>query len=419
MSDEVYGVRKRYIVIGALILIAALWSFQIWPFDKPFTPPEGGQGGIFPGPGPSPPDPVGPTHGAAALQFTVTNAITGAAQASGATDVDVLKVGADGTIDFLDASGRSSDVDSDPEQTGATYAEGTTVLIHANSDIDSTGGAENYGGWYYVKLVVGEPVRKLSPDILQVVQSNPTYKYKIISDGAPTGDTVQRTSGTTEYWGIGALATTPRCTAANLDVSASHGATSLSSITDGSSWDATTTGTSDVTFTTTSEKFWIKLDGGQTDTSYGVDLNYVSSIGEFVSRGAYIIVSTDMTTIGVSALLDKGWGIVADSTLTDEKAFYKKIVPQIPLRGNEFELDIEFPVDASAATTSTQYYFKVWLLDFQDLDNLKIGSTSSSVPTAYGMVGEFGPDTVIFAKAYSTSSGAGSGQVLSWVITTA
>lgn len=418
-DDEFAGVKKRYLIIAAIALIAALFLFGY--IQLPSGPSPGtGPGGWTPGPGPgTTPAPVAPTYSAAALQFTVTNAITGAAQASGATDVDVLKVGADGTIDFLDASGRSTDVDSDPEQTGATYAEGEMLVIHANSDIDSTGGAENYGGWFIVKLVLGEPVRHLSIANLQVVQTNPTYKYKVVSDGVPTGDSVQRTSGTTEYWGIGALPTTPRCTAANLDVSATHGSTTLSSITDGSTWDTTVTGASDVTFTTTSEKFWFKLDGGQTDTGYGAVMNYVSSIGQFKEYNAYILVTTSMTTIGVSGLQDKGWGVVSDSTLTAEKGFYKKINPQVPLRGNEFELDMEFPVDASAATTSTQYNFRLWVLDMQNEDNLKIGSTSSSVPSVYGMIGEFGIDTIIFARAYSTSSGVGSGQVLSWRITTA
>lgn len=417
MPKEVPIYKQRWFLIAIVVVFGYL--ILSGSITLPSMPSGGPGVPTLPGGTPTTPTPPTVTREAAAIQFTVIDGISSSAITSTNTKVNIIKAGSDGVIDFLNSVVRTTSVDSDPEQTGATYAQGDTLILHVSCDVDATGGTDYYDSWFYVNLVEGSPIRKLTDGCLSQVQSSPTYKYKLVSDGPATGSTVQYTSGTTNYWGIGALPVTPRTSAANLDISASHGATSLSSVTDGSTWDTTTSGSEDVDFTTTSESIWVKLDAGATNIAYGCPMYTLSSIGQFQRRDAFLLFSTNMTTIGVQKLKDKAWKVVQDSTLTSEKAFYYKLPALVPLKGNDFEKDFEIPVDASAAGSSSGYYFKAWCLDFQLEDNVAIGSTSSSVPSAYGMIGEFGLDAIIFARAYSTSSGAGANQVLSWVINTA
>ena len=362
-----------------------------------------------PQPSPTP----GAVHEAAAIQFSVVNYVTKASITAANTKVDIWKVAPDGTIDFLSKVQQVS-VDSDPEQSTRTFAEGDTLILHVSSDVDPTGGTDHYDGWYYVTLRVGEPVRFFDPSLLEVVSTSPTYKYRFKPGvaGQPTGDVVQYTSGTTNYWGLGALYVYPRISAANLDAYLLYGGTVMASVTDGSSWvDTQAEQTADVTLASDDEKLIVKLDAGATNLCFGVPMITISSNGQLQKRVAVIIFATNATAIGTQKLFDKGWKQINDNTLTTEKAFYKVIPPQIPVSGSKWSLDIEIPIDASALSAGTAYSAKIWIIDFQLEDNVAIGSVSTTVPTAYG-VGEYGLDSMIYPRAYSTSSGASTGMVL-------
>jgi len=403
------------ILLILLLALGALWYLGYLPTLRPQT--------TIPSPPEKPTEPTQPTYPAAALQFSIKDAITDSSITSSNTKVDICKVSPDGVVDFM-TKYESITVDSDPEQSTMTYAQGDILIIHVSCDVDPTGGTDYYDAWYYVKLEPGEPLRIFRPELLTPIQTSPTYKYKFIADGEPTQYVVQRvkTSSGGEYWGIGALKVYPRVSSANLDTYAEYGGTVLSSVTDGSTWDTTAnkSATADATLASTNEIVKIKLVAGATNLCYGLPMYTISSNGQIQTRKAFVIVATDMTSIGVQELLDEGWKVLSDSTLTSEKAFYKEITPAIPpYKGKKFnDIVINFPVDCSAAASGTKYVFKVWIIDFQLEDNLKIGSVSTTVPTAYGFIGEYGLDSMIHPRAYSTSSGASTNSVLAFVLQT-
>jgi hypothetical protein len=210
----------------------------------------------------------------------------------------------------------------------------------------------------------------------------------------------------------------PRVSSANLDTYATHGGTTLSSVTDGATWD-TTAGASSVTFTSTEETFKLELDAGAKNVAYGCPMYTISADGEVEERRAVLIMTTTMTGIGADELESEDWYPIDDGTLYAEKGFYYVLPEIIPQNGDKFNKEFEIPIDASGAVTSTEYTFKMWVIDFQKVSSLRdSGTSTTTVPNKYGMLNEFGLDAMIHARAYSTSSGAGSGQALTWVITT-
>ena len=90
----------------------------------------------------------------------------------------------------------------------------------------------------------------------------------------------------------------------------------------------------------------------------------------------------------------------------------------IPTRGNKFSYTVTIPLDASAAAASTEFIFKVWILDLQMPSYVAAGSTSTSIPTAYGFCNEFGIDAIIYARALTVTTGAGDNEVHRAYITT-
>jgi hypothetical protein len=383
------GKALTIIVLGIIVFLAA----------DAYT----GAGIIFKDGVPDLPTPTGTPvsmvgRSSASLQFRIVDYVTAGSISAANTKVDII-VKELGAFDFSTAD-EGITVDAAPETSGDVYAEGDELILHVSSDTNPTGGTDRYDNWFYVKLLDNEPVRLMESDG---------------TPGATVGTYVNYVEGDTNYWNIGKLPVYPRASGANLDVYAMWKGTTLSSVTDGSTWD---TSASTTKLTTTDETVWIKIIGGATDVGYAAPMMTLSSSYELQERKAFVIFSTAMTSIGVQDLRDKGWEKVQDSTLTSEVAFYKEIPMQMPSKGNDFEVWIELPIDSSAASSSTTYAFKAWILDFQLEDNVAIGSVSTSIPTAYGMITEFGIDAIIHARAYATSSGAGTTQVLLWNLAT-
>lgn len=190
-------------------------------------------------------------------------------------------------------------------------------------------------------------------------------------------------------------------------------------MTDGSSWDDDDGDiVANATLASTDENLYFEVIAGATNIGWGWPEFVITRNGEFKIYESVIIVSTTMTAIDVSGLQNEGFRQISDNTLTAEKAFYKVITPQYTTKGSKMDFNVKIPVDSSAATGSTAYVFKIWIIDFQNVESVEIGSVTTSAPTAYGFVTAYGPGVMIYAKAYSTSSGAGAGHVLKSYLTT-
>jgi hypothetical protein len=119
-----------------------------------------------------------------------------------------------------------------------------------------------------------------------------------------------------------------------------------------------------------------------------------------------------MTAIDTGQLASEGWLPINDNTLYAEKAYYKVLAPMFTTKGSILaQQSIPVPTYCAAASAA-RYIFRFWILDVQLLSSVAIGSTTTTVPTAYGMVTALGPGVMVQATAYSTSSGVGSGQAI-------
>jgi enamine deaminase RidA (YjgF/YER057c/UK114 family) len=361
-----------------------------------------------------------PTPGreASKIQCSIQNAITSASIITTNTKVDLNKL-ISGVADFLTKAEQVT-VDSAPEQSSLYYGQGQQVIAHVSSDVDPSGGTDYYDDWYVFTLVEGAPVYRLKPSCLTAVQTSPTYKYQVnAAAGENTGETVSYTSGTTPYWDIGVLTVWPRSTAANLDTYLKASGTTLAAITDGTTFvDTDAAITANATMTTTNEDLTVEVRAGAIDIAYGLPMYTLTQVGQFIERRTVLIITTSMTSIGTAEIYDEGWKRLSKPDLTAEVAYYYVLPSIIPLRGDKFVHTVTFPIDASAAASATKFVFKVWMLDMQVPSYVETGSTSTSIPTAYGFIGEYGIDAVIFARALTVTTGAGDNEVLRAYVTT-
>lgn len=436
IGDE-FRIKKTWVYV-AVIAIIALFLFGVirveWgtqpPEAKVWVAPDGTEFDNYAdyynyymqhwGTPPPEEPPQTSEKGAAKVQFNIHDAVTDDSVSGTTTEVDITKV-KNGYADFLTKEETVS-VSSNPAQTALYYSEGDILILHVLSDTetDATNGADFYDVWYYVQLTEGANVYQLTMDCLTVAQTSPTYKYTLnLAKGIPTGYKVAYTAGTTPYWDIGVLKLYPRIAAAHMDAYLKHEGTTLAKVTDGSTWvDTDAEITANATMTTSNEDLTIELRADATNLCYGFPLLTVTQSGQVIERRAVVIVSTSMTTIGTQDLYDEGWRMVSKPDLTSEIAFYKIIDPAQPVKGDKFTISITFPIDASAAAASTKYVFKVWVLDCQVPSYVEQGSTTASVPTAYGFINEFGIDSIIYARALTVSSGAGDNEILRAYVTT-
>jgi hypothetical protein len=409
--------KKGHYVL-AILLIFAFFAYQGGYLDQwigaegegPFVPTQ-------------PEEEEGDEHGSASIQWTLRDGIGGSTLTSDNEYVDTCVAGADGTFDLTEQK-ESTDNGATQENSDTTFAEGSAIIFHCSSDKDlGTTGTDHYDMWYYLEeLKEGEPVRVWDPSLMEVdhIDSSGTYHYRFKAGvaGEETGYVVQWNEGTTPYWNIGVLKCYPRTAKDDITFTAYYSGTALCSETAGSSFDSTTTGAADATLTDTDENLIVTLEADATSIAYGLPMYTITAKGKIETRPAFIIVATNMTAISVDGFTSEGWHLVEDSTLYAEKAFYKVIDPQVPLKGESFSYNVEVPVDSSAAASDSGFYFKVWLIDFQLEENVQGGSPSTSIPTAYGMINEFGLDAVIYAQAFSASSGVAANQCLSFVLDT-
>lgn len=376
----------------------------------------------FPGQAPEPlTPPVTETHPAAQVQFQVRDFITKAAVTTATTTADFCRADSSAVFDFL-AQEDTLTVSSTPDQGAVFFGDGDQVIIVVDCTGNPTGGLDYYDGWFYCVLHEGNPIYYLTADMLQVVSTDP-YTYKVNAAGAEeTGYLVTFTSGTTNYWDIGQLYLYPRSSADNFDISFTYRSVTLASVTAGGTAsnfvDADAEITANATLESTDETAYFEVYVGANNIGWGWDQFILTKDGELKVYKPVIIMSTAMTAIGTSELQNKGWVAINDNTLTAEKAFYKVLDAHFPTKGSKVDFKVEIPIDSSAASSSTEYLFKLWCIDINLPSNIAIGSCSSSVPSVWGFLTAYGPGDTIQSRAYSTSAGAGTNEILRAYFTT-
>lgn len=415
---------------GILTGVIAIPNIQIG--SQPTTPT------IPTTPPTEPTEPTEPTgHPAAKLTWVAQEAITQTTFSGDGGDCSIdITVVLDGVIDLLHLAETVEQDGAPNELSGLSYAEGSTVILHFQSDDDNVNGKtgqETYDGWFYVTLLEGEPLRKFSPAIITPTQTSPTYKYQFTGVGQDTGYRVQWevTSSGGFQWNIGILSITERVAKADLDCYFVYGGTTMAKVEDGSTWDDDASEViANATLATDDEDLYLRVIAGGTNVAYGLPMYVITSKGKLEEYRAVAMVSTNMTAIGDSEFLSTQsmpggdtWHKVNDATLYAEKGFYTVLEPVIPSKGTKFQFEVKIPVDAAAASGSTKHGFKLWMLDFQLESNVAVGSTSTSLPTVYGMVSDYGPDSIMHSDAtangWGTSGGVGSGHILLAYLTTA
>lgn len=210
--------------------------------------------------------------------------------------------------------------------------------------------------------------------------------------------------------------------AANLDTYFIYGATTMAEVDSGTDWDDDNNEIdANATLSDTDEDLYIKIVCGASNVAYGMPMYTIAADGEFQTRISVAIVSTNMTSVSAGELATEGWTRVSDSRLTNEAAFYKVVGPFIPSKGESFTVDIKIPLDTSAAGASEVGLFHIFLIDFQLESNVAAGSTTTSIPTGYGMVtgGAYGIDAMIFARTWTVSSGVADNEIMRAYITNA
>jgi len=436
-DDKNFKVKKKWIYVAAAAMIVLVLfgfiRFQIIPQGtqvKVYVAPDGTEFSDYyqyynyymqkwgQAPPESPPIGTPPTRDASKIQITLQDKPAGASVSGTTTEVDIMQI-VNGVADFLTRT-ETVAFSSATVQSALYYGQNSILVFHVLSDTDKSGGTDHYDAWYWTKLADAAAVYEFSPSCVSLpAGASAPYKYNWIGGGSPTGFTVQFTSGTTPYWDLGVMLLTPRVSAANLDTYLKGRGVTLASLTDGSTWvDTDGEITANHTMSTTSEDFYIEGYGMAIDVSYGVPQYSITQNGELLTRNAVLMMSTTMTSIGTSTLSDNQWFPISLSTLTAEKAFYTVIPAQIPVRSQKIQFSVKIPVDAASAASATKYIFKFWLIDNQVPAYVAQGSSSTGIPTAYGIVNEYGLDATIFARALTVSSGAGATEILRVYVTT-
>lgn len=404
-GTQLLAIGLSVVILGSVL---GWWSFGMPGITPPTTPT-------------TPTTPTG--HDSGAIQLEVIDYILTTGVTTSTTTADVCLANG-GTFDFLKAADTLT-VAANPDEMGTMFAEGSEIIIRVGCTGNPSNGLDYYDGWYYCRLYEGEPIYYLNADMLSVVSSTPTYTYKVSTAGAiTTGHIVTWTSGTTNYWNIGKLAIYPRTSATDFETYLIYQGADLASVTDGATWvDTAAEITANATLVSDDETLTFKTYIANASLGWGWPLYVISQSGEFKEYHSFLILTTQMTAIGSSKLLSGGWVPINDGTLYAEKGFYydvtKNMGPQYTSKGSKHDFSVDIGIDATAAAASTAFLFRLWALDVQLESDVSVGSTSTSLPTAYGFVTAYGPGALIQAKAYTTSSGAGTGFIMYVYITTA
>jgi len=362
--------------------------------------------------------PIGTTMPDAQPYLEVTDSVRKSSLASTTTAyVDIFR-GVSGQFDFLNRFD-SFVMATEPNAGHSMIPDGSALVFHCSETANpaTSTGLDYYDTWFYAIAHVGNTIYALDSANF-VVASTVPYRYTINTAGAtPTGYTVSWTSGTTPYWNFGKLFIHPRTALADMNMILQYSTTTLASVADGATWIRDTT-TANATIAGKSEHITMALTFDGTSNGWGYTMMAVGSAGQINTYKPVIIMSTNMTAIDQGQLQAEGWSGVADSTLYAEKAFYKVLDACIPTSGQKaVDYRIPIPVYSTAAATSSPFIFKFFVMDLQQTVNVAQGSTTTGVPTAYG-VSQVGPSIAIHGAAYTVASGIVSTEQIQCCITT-
>jgi hypothetical protein len=418
MTTGAAVVLAMLILVGGTVGVLMLYGDRILPNNNtpsPYNP--------YQTPGATIPPGTLYTGWAGSLYLSVVDKVGGAAFTTSTVTVD--QVGAvNGVFNFLSGPAKSLTQSANPQSAARIWSEGDEIIVMA----DCTGNPANpgtgldwYPAMYYMKLYAGAPIFELTSfNCFRVVSTSP-YTYQIDTTYAtqmPQTVTKYEASNV-KYWNIGDLGIYPRCAAADFDMYLTYNGATLSSVTDGSSWDDTVAEiNANATLASTNEQLTFQMVGATANHGWGREFYVVSSTGKVLQYGAVIIVTTAMTGIGSDALTSQDWQPITANNLYVEKGYFKVIEPSFPAKGSKASWTVQIPVNSAAATAATAYLFKFWLADCQNLADLPAVGTSTSVPTAYGFVTDYGVGAVVPNTALTFSSGLGATNQLEVYLTT-
>lgn len=354
------------------------------------------------------------------LYLEVTDFVQGSGVTTSTTTVDVVAA-TNGVFNFISGTSDTKAQSSNPQGMNTVWREGTELIIMPDCTGNPSNGLDYYPSMYYVKLADGAKIYELtSKQCFELVSTNPPT-YRINTDHATQlANTVSKyTSSNVFYWNIGKLAMYPRQAAADFDMYLSYNGADLASVTDASTWvDTDGEITANATLSDDQEAITFTMVGGNNNLGWGRRFFAVEQDGYIAEYGATILFTTSMTGIGKPS----GWNTITMSTLYAEKGFWKDVsnmAGTFPSKGNSPKWSVDIPIDARAATASTEYLFKVYVNDCQKLSQISEVGTSTAVPSAYGFVTSYGVGAVLQNRALTLSSGAGSTEMLRVYLTTA
>jgi hypothetical protein len=358
--------------------------------------------------------PTSTTQAPAQLDLEITDGILYTDVATSAY-VDVCKANINGVFNFLQPFDSKSQ-SANPQAMNSMITDGSAIVIHVSSEATPTQGSGYYDGWYTTIVHVGNPIYALTPGDFQEAGSSLSFTYTI---SASSGDAivgyVSYTSGTTPYWNLGKLYIFPRLTGASFTESVSYQGSTLCNVTNGVNWENSTyNANTTATLNSRNENIAFNLVASYANLGYGFPMITVQSSGQIVTYEAYLIMATNM--LGIQA--PTGWTPLQDTTLYAEKGFYLQIGPYFAPKGQKLTTSITIPINSQNAQGSTGYKFKFWIVDVQSPTAMQLGTVSTSVPTAYGFLTQYGPTTVVEPMAYTTSSGSSATPQMQTMLTT-
>lgn len=387
------------LVIGMAILLLSTYGYINLSGIIPQPPAQ-----VVPGPTPGPISPTAPTLLPAVLRWVIKDAINGTDIGTSATAyVDICKADQNGLFDPL-VTFDSQEYASTPDYSAEAVSQGDWLLIHVSSDRDATFGYEQYSRWFYILGVDDSAsMKELTMAQLQVAQTSPTYKYRIVDTGAFI-NTVKYLGGTTPYWDLGSFPLYSRVAKDYLIQSIVYNGVVLATLNDGASWEDDQSEITDATLADDYEDIKLEFIAEDSDVVFGLPQLFIQQNGKINQYDSFIVVAFNTTKLGVSEFTTKGWTPCNVPSLYAGAAYYRKVSPQIPNRGEKFSFSVNVPIDASAQST-TVFCIMAWIVDVQLEANIAMGSISTSLPTVYGFITAAGLGSIVEPLALTTSSG--------------
>jgi hypothetical protein len=399
------------LVCIALIVASGFGAFA--PYVPAWIPttPSGGTGG------------TGGTSGggvttlsAVAKWFLQEKLSKTAVGASDTAYVGIVKANSAGQFDLLN-SYEETELDANPDTSSKTYTSGDKLLFAVSSDDDMTGGYEAYPRWFLIDnlqkgaIVYALPLRN---PISAIGGSVGAYTV----DASKCEDTGQRvafvgeTGGSSQYWDFGTFELYGRVAKDYLIQQITNKGVIGCTLNDGATWEDTDAEiNANFTFTADEEDLHFELIGEASNVAFGLPTLSVSSTGMVRQHKAVLVFATDALSMAdITPLLSDGWKQIDKPDMTADIAFYYEIDPVrdgcIPDTGEVINVNIPISISDSGLTASTEYEFEGWVLDWQVIEYVASGITTTTLPTNNGFISDPGCDSIVEPLALTISSGS-------------